>query len=66
LERKESYLNQDRIKPMVVDCTLSFTRAVQQAGGEISDRILDMSVREFISNVASQNGIRFIYDPDKM
>ena len=50
-----------RIRSDVMDCTLSLSEAVQQAGGAISDRLLDMSVREFIATVAGQNHIRFVY-----
>lgn len=53
----------DKIKADVTDCTMSLAIAVQQAGGGLSDRILNMSVREFISTVAGQNNIRFTFVP---
>lgn len=52
--------NNDKIKCMVADCTMSLTEAVQDAGGRISSKLLDMSVRDFIATVAAQNRIRFI------
>lgn len=45
----------------IIACTASLTIAIQEAGGRISTEMLDMTVREFIANVAAQNGIRFIH-----
>jgi len=46
---------------------LSFARAIQDAGGRIPTRaeLSGMSVVEFISAIAAQNGIRFHYDPQR-
>ena len=57
----ERLLQHEKIKCMVSDCTLSFAEAIQQAGGTISDRMLDMSVREFIATVGAQNNIKFVF-----
>ncbi len=50
-----------KIKKAVTNCSFSLAEAIQQAGGTVSDRMLDMTVREFIADVAGQNGIRFVH-----
>lgn len=48
---------------LVAECTLSLAEAVQKAGGAINHQdMLDMPLDEFITEIASQNYIRFVYD----
>ena len=50
----------DKIKGEVADCTMSLATAIFNAGGSVSsDKVLDMTVRDFISTIAGQNNIRF-------
>ena len=46
-------------------CINSLDRAIQQAGGTVFgiDRLSKMTVLEFITEVAAQNHIRFVYEP---
>ncbi len=46
-----------------VKCTFSLAQALQQAGGSISQNVLDMSVGNFIVNVAGPNDIFFHHCP---
>jgi len=53
--------NFDKIRQDVADCTLSLGCAIQEAGGRIDPEMLSMSLGEFITSIAGQNNIRFIY-----
>jgi len=44
-----------------MECTMSLAKAVQEAGGAVSAHLLDMTVAEFIREVAGQNNIQFIF-----
>jgi len=45
-----------------VECALSLAKAVHDAGGSFASLDLNtMTVMEFITEVAAQNGIRFVY-----
>lgn len=45
-----------------IDCSGSLIQAIYDAGGLIRvDELMGMTLREFISTVAAQNNIRFIY-----
>lgn len=50
-----------------LDCALSLARAMQDAGGSIPDagELAKMTVEEFITKIAAQNNIRFIYQEPK-
>lgn len=54
---------QEEIKREVADCTMSLCIAVQQAGGAVGGPrdLLQLRLGEFITQIAAQNGIRFIY-----
>ena len=44
------------------ECTLSLCKAMEDAGGSISRADFDkMSLMDFITNVAAQNNIRFVF-----
>lgn len=45
------------------DCTASLAQAVNAAGGSFDPSILNRTVRDFISEVAAQNNIYFVYMP---
>ena len=47
-----------------IHCTASLAIAVEEAGGRFSYDMLNMSVMDFIINVASKNGIRFVFDDE--
>lgn len=49
-----------------VDCVTSLHRAMQQAGGTVLSYqdMGSMTLLEFITTVAAQNGIRFHYDEE--
>lgn len=53
------------IKIKVAECVASLYRAIQDAGGNVSEDILSMSMGEVIADILGQNGIRFIYDERK-
>ena len=54
----------NKIKNKVADCTFSLAMAIQEAGGSLNEDVLDMSVRDFISQYG-QNNIRFCFEkPD--
>jgi hypothetical protein len=45
-----------------MQCTLSLCKAIHDAGGNYTSMDFDnMSVTEFITTVAAQNGIRFVF-----
>jgi len=44
-----------------MECTMSLAKAVQEAGGAVSAHLLDMTVAEFIREVAGQNNIQFVF-----
>lgn len=46
----------------IAECTLSLSRAIQEAGGAISEGLLDMTLGEFITRVAGQNSITFTFN----
>jgi predicted enzyme related to lactoylglutathione lyase len=46
----------------VAETTTNFNEVIQEAGGKISQQILDMPVKVFIATIAAQNGIRFTYE----
>jgi len=43
------------------ECYQSLFTAIQDAGGMITEDVLDISVFEFIDTIAGQNGIRFCF-----
>lgn len=45
----------------VTNCTASLYAAIQQAGGDCRGRFMDMTLQDFIANVAAQNHIRFVF-----
>lgn len=53
----------DPVREGIMECTWSLASAVQEAGGRLRPDMMDMSLREFISTVAGQNYIRFVYTP---
>jgi hypothetical protein len=59
-------LRQEEVKREVADCTMSLAKAIQEAGGAISPDnrdLLQMRLGDFITQIAAQNGIRFIHYP---
>jgi len=54
-------------KIKIVECICSLNTAIQEAGGRVltAERIKNMSLMEFITTMAGQNNIRFVYEkPD--
>lgn len=49
----------------VAECTLSLGQAMQEAGGTVSESLLDMTLRDFIVTCAGQNHIRFVFKKPK-
>lgn len=48
----------------IVDCVLSLTEAITDAGGSVSaERLKTMTLMEFITDIAAPNYIRFVYVP---
>ena len=55
----------DQWKNSVIECMLSLASAMELAGGSVRHDLLDRPLRDFISNVAGPNGIRFVWEPPK-
>jgi hypothetical protein len=55
---------QEEIKREVADCTMSLACAIKAARGSLPQNrdLLQMRLGEFITQIAAQNGIRFIYE----
>jgi hypothetical protein len=49
----------------IAKCVMSLAQAIQRAGGSVGDHVLNMSLRDFITEVAGPNGIRFVYEKEK-
>ena len=45
----------------VMKTTTMLMKAIQESGGTVGDNILDMTVAEFIAEVAAPNNIEFRY-----
>lgn len=45
----------------ILSCVTSLWKAIQEAGGTINHTFLNMTLKDFIDNVAAQNHIEFIY-----
>lgn len=60
-------MNQDVIiKMQVGECVASLYSAIQNAGGNVREDILTMSLGEVIADILGQNGIRFVFDKSKL
>lgn len=57
------YNDYEKARLQTVECVNSLQSAITAAGGNIIDtqRMLDMSLMEFITTIAAQNNIHFYY-----
>lgn len=64
---KSGIFSYEQARKEAVECVSSLHQAVQEAGGTIMDgsRLESITLMDFITQVASQNGIRFVYVPRK-
>ena len=54
------------VRDGISECTWSLASAIQEAGGRLRPDMMEMTLKEFITQVAGQNYIRFVCDrPDK-
>lgn len=57
----------EEVGTKVAECMISFHRAFQKAGGAIRsvEQLKELSVFEFLTQIAAQNNIRFFYDQEQ-
>jgi hypothetical protein len=59
-KQKMKYDPADHKNKTIAECALSLGKAMQEAGGTVDPKLLDMTLGEFITKVAAINNIRFV------